>query len=150
MFALKLLPSISAKSNLFYLFFLLDFKKIIQNSSLFKLDFNFDSKLFQHDLFTLRAPQGLGQLFNMLIYVHICTPSFDSSIPEFHKLNNQSISPSLLLSLSLNYQSNLIFIGLLKYFSFIFLFILIILVYFTSGEEFNVYPCRSIKRSKSV
>ena len=65
-----------------------------------------------------------------LICLYICTPSFDSSIPKFHKLNNQSISPSLILSLSLNYQSNLIFISLLKYFSFIFLFILIILVYF--------------------
>ena len=77
------------------------------------------------------SPQELHKGWNSyLICLYICTPSFDSSILKFHKLNNQSISPSLLLSLSLNYQSNLIFIGLLKYFSFIFLFILIILVYF--------------------
>ena len=65
-----------------------------------------------------------------LICSYTCNPSFDSSIPEFHKPTNQSISPFLLLSSSLNYQSNLIIIGLLNYFSFIFLFILIILVYF--------------------
>ena len=77
------------------------------------------------------SPQELHKGWDSyLICLYKCTPLFDTSIPEFHILNNQSISHSLLLSSSLNYQSNLIFIGLLNYFSFIFLFILIILVYF--------------------
>ena len=61
---------VESKSNFYFTFFFrLDFKKKLfkiltywpyYGTLDFNLNFVFDSKLFQHDFFTPRAPQGLG------------------------------------------------------------------------------------------